>query len=277
MPRRDTYRALASLLKHALMRPELCANRNAVRANALGPFHAEVIVGDFRSQRLLSNMTASTRTSPHPSCWKCGQGVSCSHGLFCEGCGTVQPPAAVPTNAYALLVDSAGLEPGQESTDSGQALKFDINMRELERRYKDLQRVLHPDKFSTASPAEKEYSAEQAIRVNMAYAALKDPLSRADCLLSLAGVEEEEGKTIGALPHHSDMLMTFMEWREEIEDAKDETTLIELRDKIRNKIDECMDKLKVSFDDARDINGAKEGVQELRYLMRMQDAILDKL
>jgi molecular chaperone HscB len=223
--------------------------------------------GAFSDERTLSNTTASGRSVSPASCWKCGGGLGHSHGLFCEGCGTVQPPSASPANAYAMLVGTG---------ESG-ALKFDIDLRELEQRYKTLQKVLHPDKYSSASSVEREYSAEQAIRVNMAYAALKDPISRADCLLQLAGVEEEEGRTIGTLPHHSEMLMTFMEWREEIEEASDEETLVGLRDRIQEKMEECMVKLKGSLNGARDIQQAKESVQVLRYLVRMRDAILDKM
>ena len=224
-------------------------------------------------ERTLSSTTASGRSASPTSCWKCGEGLGRSHGLFCEGCGTVQPPSAAPANAYAMLVGADG----PDGSDGAGALKFDIDLRELEQRYKTLQKVLHPDKYSSASPVEREYSAEQAIRVNMAYAALKDPISRADCLLHLAGVEDEEGRTIGTLPHHSEMLMTFMEWREEIDEASDEETLTELRDRIRGEIDECMEKLKASFDGARDIRQAKENVQVLRYLIRMQDAIQEKM
>lgn len=226
--------------------------------------------GAWSDERTLSSATASGRSVSPTSCWKCGEGLGRSHGLFCEGCGTVQPPATAPASAYAILVGTGEL--GELA-----ALKFDIDLRELEQRYKTLQKVLHPDKYSSASPAEREYSAEQAIRVNMAYAALKDPLSRADCLLKLAGVDDEEGQTIGTLPHHSEMLMTFMEWREEIDEASDEETLVGLRERVQNKIDECMDKLKSSFDGARDIQQAKENVQVLRYLVRMQDAILEKM
>ena len=181
----------------------------------------------------------------------------------------MQPPSAVPVDPYSML---SGHEEGTQVPQ-----RFDLDLKELEQRYKTLQKVLHPDKFSSASAAEKEYSAEQAIRVNMAYATLKDPLSRADCLLRLAGEEDDEGKTIGALPHHSDMLMTFMEWREEIEDASEEHVLLGLRERISGKIEECYERLKESFDGNRDVARAKEDVQVLRYLVRMQDAIRAKL
>lgn len=40
--------------------------------------------------------------------------------------------------------------------------RFDVNVPDLERRYKALQRRLHPDKFSTASALEREYAHQQA-------------------------------------------------------------------------------------------------------------------
>lgn len=229
-----------------------------------------------RFQRVYSSAMASTSsTAPNTStasraptpCWQCGQDTGRA-ALVCDACGRVQPPSDNPADAYAMLVES--IAPDEPK-------KFDIDLRQLERSYKSLQKVLHPDKFSSASQAEKEYSAEQAIRVNMAYAALKEPLSRADCLLRLAGAEDEEGTTIGALPHHSEMLMTFMEWREEIEEASDEETLVGLRDRIGDKIDECLEALRDAFDVRGDIERAKAEVQVLRYLKRMQERIIEKL
>lgn len=206
-----------------------------------------------------------------PACWQCGRDTGCV-GLVCDGCGKVQPPSEAPidVDAYAMLVNDTG-------SAGKQAHKFDINLQDLERRYKDLHKVLHPDKFSSATLAEREYSAEQAIRVNMAYAALKNPLSRAECLLRLAGAEDEEGTTIGVLPRHSEMLTTFLEWREEIEEANDEETLVGLQNRIGEKIDECLEALRDAFDVQGDVQRAKEEVQVLRYLKRMQDRIIERM
>ena len=40
--------------------------------------------------------------------------------------------------------------------------RFDVDLGDLERRYKALQRRLHPDKFSQASAFEQEYAHQQA-------------------------------------------------------------------------------------------------------------------
>lgn len=56
---------------------------------------------------------------------------------------------------------------------------FEVDPSSLEARYKDLQKRLHPDRFSVASPQEREHSADQASVVNQAFDTLKRPLKRA--------------------------------------------------------------------------------------------------
>lgn len=91
---------------------------------------------------------------------------------------------------------------------------FDQSTEDLERRYKDAQRRLHPDKFTTRSPREREFSADQASLVNVAYTTLKDPLRRARYILQRRGAvadQEYEG-TID----DPGLLMMVMEAREDV-------------------------------------------------------------
>ncbi len=60
---------------------------------------------------------------------------------------------------------------------------FDVDVTELERTYKAMQRRLHPDKFSTANPKERAHSEDQAALVNQAYSTLRTPLARARYLV----------------------------------------------------------------------------------------------
>lgn len=62
--------------------------------------------------------------------------------------------------------------------------EFKINDTLLDRRYKDLQRQLHPDKFSTKSDLERERSEEASALVNEAFSTLKSPLKRAEYIVS---------------------------------------------------------------------------------------------
>ena len=61
---------------------------------------------------------------------------------------------------------------------------YDVDKRQLEARYKQLQKELHPDKFGGRDAKQQQYSAEQSSLVNHAYVKLKSPLQRALHLVS---------------------------------------------------------------------------------------------
>ncbi len=60
---------------------------------------------------------------------------------------------------------------------------FDLDPSELEKRYKQLQWQLHPDKAAQRPAAEREHSADHASLLNQAYSALRSPLARANYLV----------------------------------------------------------------------------------------------
>lgn len=95
--------------------------------------------------------------------------------------------------------------------------QFNLDLAKLETNYRSIQSASHPDRFVTASPAEKLRSMQTATLANQAYQALKNPANRAQYLLALQGVDAiAEANT--AMP--ADFLMQQMEWREAIDDAK---------------------------------------------------------
>jgi molecular chaperone HscB len=99
----------------------------------------------------------------------------------------------------------------------GLPTQFDVDLTLLDTRYRKIQTEVHPDKFVTASPAERLQSMQKATLANEAYQTLKNPTERAKHLLALQGIASlEESNT--AMP--TDFLMAQMEWRERIEDAK---------------------------------------------------------
>lgn len=91
--------------------------------------------------------------------------------LFCPKCRVVQPepPGA---DLFAIL----GLERG-----------YDVDPDELDRRFRERTRQLHPDRFARASLRERRISLERATRLNDAYRTLKDGRKRAGYLLKLLG------------------------------------------------------------------------------------------
>ncbi len=63
---------------------------------------------------------------------------------------------------------------------------FRIDTAALDKRYRELQAEVHPDRFAHAGDAEKRLSLQWATKVNEAYQTLKKPLPRAKYLLHLA-------------------------------------------------------------------------------------------
>jgi molecular chaperone HscB len=110
------------------------------------------------------------------ACWHCGEPVT--ETLFCPSCNSLQKP---PTDYYRLL----GLKEDQ--------LNLDVD--DLQRRFYDLSRLLHPDRFMRKPEIEREYSLDAASILNDAYRTLRDPVKRALYVLKKNGFEIGEQKS----------------------------------------------------------------------------------
>ncbi len=110
--------------------------------------------------------------------------------------------------------------------------QFDINLVTLETNYRSVQSASHPDRFVTASPAEKLRSMQTATLANEAYQTLKNPADRAKYVLALQGVDAV-AETNTTMP--AEFLMQQMEWREAIDDAK-QTNNIEALDALLSEM-----------------------------------------
>lgn len=89
------------------------------------------------------------------SCWKCDAPTK-SKSLFCaqKSCNVLQPVSLAGTNIFELLkIDE----------------DFDVDSSKLNDNFKDLQRLLHPDKFAIKSVEEKQISNEASSLINQAY------------------------------------------------------------------------------------------------------------
>jgi molecular chaperone HscB len=94
---------------------------------------------------------------------------------------------------------------------------FALDSKMLAARYRDMQSATHPDRFASASDAEKRSAMEKATLVNDAYQTLLDPVRRAMHLLWLKNVNAMDEKDT-SMPR--DFLMEQIAWRESIADAK---------------------------------------------------------
>jgi molecular chaperone HscB len=85
-------------------------------------------------------------------------------------------------------------------------------MKDLTRRFRNMQSEIHPDKFSTKSKKEQQLSSEWSSLVNKAYKTLQAPLARGEYLLKLHGIKLPESNTI----QDPEFLMEMMERNEKV-------------------------------------------------------------
>ncbi len=127
-------------------------------------------------------------------CWSCKADVA-EGTVLCPSCRKIQPVGR-NEDYFSLL---------------GLAREYELDVSEVERRFRELSRHLHPDRFARAEPRERRLSLERATRLNDAYRALKDWRLRAAYLLKLAGTDVAvEGRTYA----DPDFLEEQLEWRE---------------------------------------------------------------
>jgi len=110
------------------------------------------------------------------NCWRCAAPISDS--LFCRSCKSLQQPSR---DYYRVL----GIE--------GRRLNLDSD--DLQRRFYDLSRLLHPDRFIRKPETERQYSLDATSILNDAYRTLRDPVRRAQYVLYQEGFEIGEQRS----------------------------------------------------------------------------------
>lgn len=132
---------------------------------------------------------------------------------------------------------------------------FSLNLQDLEKRYFEVQRKIHPDRFSQAEKAE---ASKRSAAANQAYLMLKDPLERGMFLLKDIGMDP--------VAHHSEILMEMMTWRERLEageDVKDE--LIEGEKKLLQDLEDGFAK--------KDYEVVRRGLYRLAYVQKLKKMV----
>ena len=143
---------------------------------------------------------------------------------------------------------------------------FNLDLAALESNYRKIQSESHPDRFVTASGAEKLQSMQTATLANEAYQTLKSPANRAKYLLELQGINAI-AETNTAMP--ADFLMQQMEWRENLEDAKSEKNIESLENllaELRIEAKTLQLDLGDLLDTKKDYNTATEATRKLIFI-----------
>lgn len=199
--------------------------------------------------RPLRNLCASAASAV---CWSC-QSVVGSSELFCPSCSSIQPP--------------------NESKDFFQLLdcerSFNIDVQDLQRKYRNLQRLLHPDYFSQKSQGERDISEKQSSLVNKAYNTLLSPLSRGKYLLSLHGITITEGGVDSAF------LFEILEINEKL-DMSTEAEMEEIGTFIQDTCQSLTENVRGAFEKG-DLESAKMLLTKMKYYSNILDQVKKKM
>ena len=148
---------------------------------------------------------------------------------------------------------------------------YTIDSSELGLRYRELQQVVHPDRFANASEQDRRLSMQCAAHVNQAFQTLKHPLSRARYLLEMRGVDIDQSTSMP-----TDFLMEQMTLREQLESlpglSDPLTTLMQLRDELGQRIHD----LQQEFADLLGLDDNKAALQvfnKMQFLYRLQEEL----
>ncbi|HXU83736.1 MAG TPA: Fe-S protein assembly co-chaperone HscB [Polyangia bacterium] len=200
-------------------------------------------------------------------CWSCEKNAG--EGLTCGSCGAIQPPDAKADHFRVF----------------GIARRYALDLADLERRYKDMTKVLHPDRFARADERARRASLKRSIQLNEAWRTLKDPVRRAEYLLSLSGVEvgAEDGtsKRVDGqkvrLPVAPALLMEVMELREglaEARTARDDARVDTLAATVRGRREAALRAVGSVFaQKAPDLEAIARDLVAVRYYDRFLDEV----
>ncbi|ALG68878.1 co-chaperone HscB [Beggiatoa leptomitoformis] len=151
---------------------------------------------------------------------------------------------------------------------------FTIDSEVLAACYRDLQKMIHPDKFVDAPERERRLAMEKATLINEAFQTLKQPVNRARYLLELQGV---------SLNNDSDtfmdatFLMAQMELRETLAEIKNQinplAALSQFLTTLNKQSQTLIDKLNQQFTQ-QDWQAARNSVRQLQFFNRLQEETL---
>lgn len=177
--------------------------------------------------------------------------------VICDQCRTVQP-----LSEQVSYFDLLGLEP-----------EFDLDPEALRRQFFELSRRVHPDR--RASDGDERAALVLSAHLNAAYEALRDPVSRAEHLLSLhGGASAVQDKSVPP-----DVLTRTLLVREELDDAtqrNDRPAMDALRRQVSAERDELLTRISATArclpqDDAR--SALRRELNSIKYFTKILEQI----
>lgn len=153
-------------------------------------------------------------------------------------------------------------------------VSFEIDMTMLTEHYREMQRLMHPDKFTNNTERERRIAMQHAAQINEAFQTLKNPLERARYLLELNNIKADDNDT----SMDPAFLMEQMELRESLDnvrESKDQEALVGLSENIEAYKGAAEKQLVSCFTDGSRVALIKalSTVRELQFLTRLKEEV----
>jgi len=200
-------------------------------------------------------------TTADGTCWHCQERLATA--VACAACGAPQPLGS-DVDLFAVL---------------GVARRLVVDAADLERRYHDASRAVHPDRHQTADDRTQALSLAASSAVNRAFRVLRDPVERGRYWLAAHG--EALGRDNNTVPPA--LAETVFETQETLDDfrggraARD--VVVRAHETLASRLDGLVRELEARYAawDAADPSSAsvlaelKRRLSEIAYLNTLVD------
>jgi len=141
--------------------------------------------------------------------------------------------------------------------------KLSIDETGLQRRFYELSRQYHPDRFATSSPEQQQYALNFTALLNDGYRVLRDPVKRAEYLLRQEGFDIGEQRSKDVPP---ELLEEVFELNMMLESAPDKDELEAARERFHRMQAETDSDLHALFG-KYDASGDRGVLSEMRGIL----------
>lgn len=149
---------------------------------------------------------------------------------------------------------------------------FCIDQQLLSARYRELAKVMHPDRFADASEQDQRLALEQSARLNEAYQVLRSAPQRARYLLALRGQELALEVTV----QDPEFLMQQMSLREELEDLQcnaDAAGVEAFKRRLKTAQQNLEEAFAASWSDPARAEDAERQVRRMQFLDKLSQEV----
>ena len=153
--------------------------------------------------------------------------------------------------------------------------QFKIDRQALESAYLTVQQKVHPDMHAQASDADKRVSMQLSALANSAYRTLMNPIQRGLYMCAKNSVDPQL-ETNTAMP--AQFLMQQMEWRETLDDVRDQPSkLDELYKEVEQTRANLLKEVELAIDGANDFELAAKQLRALLFIDKFSTELEDAI